>query len=651
MEYKELIESILLENTLEMIHQLDEFGNILWVNKAWRNSLEIGNDDVKGLPLVSFLTDETMIEFGEVFPKLQNGESVENLNCTFKTKNGNIIHLLGRTIPLFEDEKVTGSQAFLQDVTELMRVQNDLRDFHNLQSILMRISTRFININFEELDQAIDTSLKEIALYSNADRAYVYRYNLNLAICENTHEWCADGIQTQIESLQKIQISDMPFWFSQHSKGNFVEVEDVSLVEEPKLREMLENEQIKSFVTIPLMNEEQVIGFIGFDNLHEKRNFRAEEKEILILFSQMLVNVFNRMKNIEELKSSKDEIEKINATLEQKVFANTKKNLDLTKSIIEQEKLATIGEISAGIAHDLNTPLGTIKVGSDNIRFILDDVFRNKISKFSSEQLNFAMDRIQNSPVEIYVGGLQLRKEKTELLAFLKERFVQLLPDELDKIAELFVKCRVSQSDEGFIREILNKSDAISFLELLYQVQVACNQLETIKISSDKAVKVVQEVRAFIKGDANVEKKSVNLRQNIATVLNVFNYDLQKNVDLKFNVDDSFSFQGYDIKLFQLWSNLVKNAIEAMENQEYRYLGIFAEKKNGKLAVTFENNGPKISDEVMNNMFKKFYTTKSKKSGSGLGLSIVKNILRDHKAHINVESSDEITKFIITFEA
>jgi signal transduction histidine kinase len=197
----------------------------------------------------------------------------------------------------------------------------------------------------------------------------------------------------------------------------------------------------------------------------------------------------------------------------------------------------------------------------------------------------------------------------------------------------------------------LNKSDAISFLELLYQVQVACNQLETIKISSDKAVKVVQEVRAFIKGDANLEKKSVNLRQNIATVLNIFNYDLQKNVDLKFNVDDSFSFQGYDIKLFQLWSNLVKNAIEAMENQEYRYLGIFAEKKNGKLAVTFENNGPKISDEVRNNMFKKFYTTKSKKSGSGLGLSIVKNILRDHKAQINVESSDEITKFIITFEA
>lgn len=651
MKTTELFECMLLENTLEMIHQLDAFGNILWVNKAWRNNLEIGDDDVVGAPLVNFLTEATLEEFKEVFPLLQNGQSVENLNCTFKTKNGNIIHLLGRTIPLFENGIVSGSQAFLQDVTELMKVQNDLRDFHNLQSILMKISTRFININFEELDQAIDKSLKEIALYSHADRAYVYRYDLKTEICQNTHEWCAEGIQTQIESFQKIKISDMPFWFNQHSKGQFVEVEDVALLEDKLLREMLVKEQIKSFVTIPLMNDAHAIGFIGFDNLRAKRNFRSEEKEILILFSQMLVNVFNRMKNLEELNKSKHEIEKINSTLEQKVFANTKKNLDLTKSIIEQEKLATIGEISAGIAHDLNTPLGTIKVGADNIRFILDEVFRNKISKFSIEQLNFAMDRIQNSPVEIYVGGLQLRKEKNELLESLSKRFNQFESNNLDKIAELLVKCRVNQSEDAFITEVLSQPDVISFLDLLYQLQVACNQLETIKISSDKAVKVVQEVRAFIKGDSNIEKKTVNLRQNIATVLNVFNYDLQKNVDLKFNVDDSFSFEGFDIKLFQLWSNLVKNALEAMENQEYRYLGIYAEKTNGKLIVTFENNGPKIPDEVMNNMFKKFYTTKSKKSGSGLGLSIVKNILRDHKAQINVDSTEQITKFIITFEA
>ena len=55
-------------------------------------------------------------------------------------------------------------------------------------------------------------------------------------------------------------------------------------------------------------------------------------------------------------------------------------------------------------------------------------------------------------------------------------------------------------------------------------------------------------------------------------------------------------------------------------------------------------------DDIVQTIFNKFYTTKSKKSGSGLGLSIVKNVLKEHKADINIESSESLTKFIITFE-
>ena len=132
--------------------------------------------------------------------------------------------------------------------------------------------------------------------------------------------------------------------------------------------------------------------------------------------------------------------------------------------------------------------------------------------------------------------------------------------------------------------------------------------------------------------------------------MGLFNYEINLNVDLKYEVDESIEFMGYDIKLFQLWSNIVKNALEAMADQKDRYLGVFAERKKNLLKVVFENNGPKIPDEIIDTIFNKFYTTKSKKSGSGLGLSIVKNVLREHKADINIESSEFLTKFIITFE-
>jgi signal transduction histidine kinase len=66
--------------------------------------------------------------------------------------------------------------------------------------------------------------------------------------------------------------------------------------------------------------------------------------------------------------------------------------------------------------------------------------------------------------------------------------------------------------------------------------------------------------------------------------------------------------------------------------------------------VVFDNNGPQIPPDVIENIFKKFYTTKGKKNGSGLGLSIVKNITDEHDAILNVVSDNNRTKFIITFE-
>jgi PAS domain S-box-containing protein len=639
----------LLGNSLEMIHQLDEFGNIRWVNRSWRENLEVGDENLTGQHLIQFLSDETMIEFKEVFPRLQSGEKVENLNCTFKSRTGKIINLIGRTIPIFENDRIIGSQAFLQDVTKLLSIQNELKQIHDFQKILMDISNRLISLNLKEIDLAIDKSLEEIAIFANADRAYVFRYDLDKKICRNTHEWCAQGIKPLLKLLQKINLDDMPYWYEKHSKGELVEVSDVSVLTDQRIKSMLVTDGIQSFLTIPMMNDNMVVGFIGFDIIKKQRTFRQEEKEILALFAQMLVNVLNRMKSLDELEKSKLEIELINENLENKVLEKTRNNLSLSMTIVEQDKLATIGEISAGIAHDLNTPLGTIKVGSDNIRSIFDLVIRSKVSQFSIIELNEIMDRIQNFPVEIYVGGLQLRREKSEMIEVLEKDFGLIRSENNEKLAELLVKCRVSSFENKYIEKIIASKDSIAYLDLLNHLQLACSQLETIKNSSDKAVRVVQDVRSFIKGHSIAEKLDLNLRENIATVLSVFNYELKRDVDLDFSVSPEIQLYGFDVKLFQLWSNIVKNALEAMDNQEYKYLGIYAESTKGTIKVVFENNGPKIPDEVRENMFKKFYTTKSKRNGTGLGLSIVKNILSEHNAMINVESDEKLTKFIISF--
>jgi PAS domain S-box-containing protein len=639
----------LLNNTSECIHRLESDGTISWVNAAWKKTLGLTDKECLGKSIQDYLSNESKLKFAEIFPRLNNGESIENISCVFLSSNNESIYLEGSTKPILEEGIVVGSRAFFQDVTVQRKALRELRQMTNLQDILMRIATHYINVPINDLNQIVYNSLGDIASFASADRAYIFRYDFKNKLCKNTYEWCDEGINPQINDLQSIALSDMPFWLSKHKKGECVEIEDIELLEGQGIKSRLKLEGIKSLITLPLMDEGNVLGFVGFDLIRNKRTFSNDEKNVLKLFAQMLVNVHNRLLNAMQIEKTKQELQQMNESLEQQVSEKTKRNISLSKNIIEQEKMATIGEISAGIAHDLNTPLSTIKVGADNIKSIIETLFTKQITLLSANELTGILERIQTSQIEMYVGGSQLRREKTEMFQYLSENY-QLESAELEKIADLLVKSRVNKEDSFFIQYILELKNRIQNLEVLYQLQMAYSQLATIKNSSDKAVKVVQDVRAFIKGETQQEKHLFNLKSNISTVLGIFNYELKKEVDLQFNIDESIELYGFEIKLFQVWSNLVKNALEAMEDQEQRYLGISTEKTNTTLTVVFENNGPQIPSDVIENMFKKFYTTKGRKSGSGLGLSIVKNVLDEHDAVLNVVSDDNRTKFIITFK-
>ena len=640
----------ILDNSAEMIHTLDNNGNILWANKSWLTNIGLTKEEIEGRNIMEFLDEKTKEEFQEVMPKLMNGESVNNLECVFVNVKNNNIDLRGKTLPLIENGKIVGSQAYLHNVTKIIEAEKTIKQKSLLQDLMMKISTEYINFPIEDLDHTILESLRDIATFVKADRAYIFNYYLDQGYCEYKYEWVEEGIEPQMNDYKFIQLETMPYWLEKHKNKEFVIVEDSSTLTDKNIQQLLVTEGIKSLITIPVHDDEKLVGFVGFDLIKNFRLFSSEEKEVLVLFSQMLVNVYKRLDYIRELNESKIKIEEVNASLEERVAENTKKNIDLSKSIIEQEKLATIGEISAGIAHDLNTPLGTIKVGADNVRFMLSSILKRELNSLSKEDLELIHHRIETVETEMFVGGLQLRKEKSELLDQMKEDYPNVDDSIQEKIVDNLVKARINKDEKEIIAKIYASSNPLLFVEVLYQVQMAASQLETIKKSSDKAVKVVQDVRAFIKGEVSQnERKEFNIHENISTVLGIFNYELRQNVDLKFEVDPSLTMIGFDVKLFQLWSNLIKNAFEAMEDQEEKYIGIYSQVENGKIQLTFENNGPKIPDEVQENMFKKFYTTKAKKSGTGLGLSIVKNILHDHNATIDVFSDEQITKFIVTF--
>ena len=110
--------------------------------------------------------------------------------------------------------------SIIHDITKRKRAEEALRIQSRLQQFLMEISSMYINLPLESLDLIIHVSLGDLAQFVGADRAYVFTYDFANQTCSNTHEWCADGIEAQINKLQAVPLTSAPGWEEVHRDGH-----------------------------------------------------------------------------------------------------------------------------------------------------------------------------------------------------------------------------------------------------------------------------------------------------------------------------------------------------------------------------------------------------------------------------------------------
>jgi PAS domain S-box-containing protein len=574
-------------------------------------------------------------------------KKIWNADVKNKAKDGSYYWVKTIIYPILNsNDEIESFLSIRQNISTAKNNEIQLEKQVKLQNLIMNIATQFINSPIDRIEDSINRSLKEIGQFVHADRSYIFDYNREKRTSSNLYEWCNNEISPQIENLQDIPFDEIPLWIENHFIGKTMDIPVVEDLPKEKLRELLELQDIKSLLALPLMKEGICIGFIGFDSVKNHYSYTEQDKKILTLFAEMLVNVTIRQENLEEIERSKEQIRQINLNLEKEVIEKTQKNTELSKLLTDQEKLAMIGELSAGIAHDLNTPLGSIKVGAESIRYTLENLFKSLIEQCTFDQLHFACNRAVENNIQLFIGGIQSRKEAAAFEELIRENYPNLTVD-IPTLADNMVKARISIEEAGVIDKIITSGNPYDFLNLIYHIQTTRTFIDTILIASEKATQVVKNLRTFVRFDQHSTKSPINLKENISTVLNVFNYELNSKVELHFNVDSNIVIEGYEIKLYQLWSNLIKNAIEAIAG--YGKLIIESKETDTTYELSIENDGDVIPETVLENMFTKFYTTKSKSNGTGLGLSIVQNVVEEHHAKIQVTSIPNSTKFIVTF--
>lgn len=218
-------------------------------------------------------------------------------------------------------------------------------------ALLMRLAGRFINLPLPALDTAVDAALADTGRFVDADRAYLFRYDLGLRLGINTHEWCNEGITPQIAELQAIPMDTVQDWLHAHLRGELVHVPDVLALPAGNLRDILEPQGVLTTVALPLFGEAGCSGFVGFDFVRATRTLTAAEIDLLRLFAQMLVNVGERSR-AEAARAA------LNASLEQRVAERTQE-LALAKHRAETADRGK-SELMARVSHELRTPLNAV---------------------------------------------------------------------------------------------------------------------------------------------------------------------------------------------------------------------------------------------------------------------------------------------------
>lgn len=239
-----------------------------------------------------------------------------------------------------------------RDMSEQEALRQQRERLHRFMRLQARLANRFINHPLETIDVEIDRALGEIGEFVQADRAYIFRYDMQAWTMSNTNEWCAPGTAPALEQLQALSMDLIADWVEAHKKSDPFWVDDVGALPAGKLRDILEPQLIRSLVTLPMRSAQGLLGFVGFDAVRELHRYDQEEINLLQLFAQMLVNVCER-------RSAEARLRELTAQLEQRVTERTQQ-LDHSVRRLSQAN-RELESFAYSVSHDLKSPLRSVE--------------------------------------------------------------------------------------------------------------------------------------------------------------------------------------------------------------------------------------------------------------------------------------------------
>ena len=202
--------------------------------------------------------------------------------------------------------------AIIRNISRSRENENRIRKQEKIKGILSKWAGEFINVSPELFDVKINEAFADIGKSLEIDRVYLFKYDENENIAINTHEWCNEGIKSEINDLQSVPLEKIVDWHQTHKQGKTVLIEDTSkLPKNDSVRLILEAQDIKTVMSIPVINNNRCVGFVGFDSCKTFRIWDQEEILVLKFLSELIYNLLERIDTHKEKKAAEESIKRL----------------------------------------------------------------------------------------------------------------------------------------------------------------------------------------------------------------------------------------------------------------------------------------------------------------------------------------------------
>ncbi|EMI72380.1 PAS domain-containing protein [Leptospira noguchii] len=388
-----------------------------------------------------------------------------------------------------------------------------------------------------------------------------------------------------------------------------------------------------------------------------KRNLSGEPKQI-----------FGIIYDITKSKEAEETILDLNANLERKIELRTeelsKSNSDLRDAVnnlekimkelrgaqdqlLLSEKLAALGQLAAGMTHELNTPLGAIASSNRAVLEILQRELKglpNLLSSFNekeSENFNVLLEESLKDAFESEI--IPDRSLKKDLLQMFKNAGM----DDYGDVTNMVLDIGAYRLGERLV-DLLGSETRMSLLNTVGSLSTIVRLNKVISIASGKASHVVEALKNYLNpggSDQEEDVVPVDIRSEIDTILTLYHTKIKYGVEIVKDYKTNGLCLGNGNKLNQVWINLLNNGLQSMNYQGKIEIGL--EEKNSWIITSFTDSGTGIPDSVKDKIFEPFFTTKKQGEGIGLGLDICKKIIEKMGGRIEFESVPGRTKFSV----